>query len=201
MLAKALGVKLNLKPLNTMEKEHLSPEFRKINPQHTIPTIVDNGFILWESRAILGYMVDKYAKNDSLYPKDLQKRAIVDQRLYFDMGTLFQRFGDYFLPQLKEKLPADPEKYKKVEEAVEFFDGFLANSKYAAGDHITIADYALVVTLSTVEVVEFDISRFKNVNRWYKLCQETLPGIEVNNEGIEIVKKIMLIKFDHKPIK
>lgn len=184
-----------------MEKEHLSPEFRKINPQHTIPTIVDNGFILWESRAILGYMVDKYAKNDSLYPKDLQKRAIVDQRLYFDMGTLFQRFGDYFLPQLKEKLPADPEKYKKVEEAVEFFDGFLANSKYAAGDHITIADYALVVTLSTVEVVEFDISRFKNVNRWYKLCQETLPGIEVNNEGIEIVKKIMLIKFDHKPIK
>lgn len=93
MLAKALGVQLNLKALNLQAKEHLTPEFLKLNPQHTIPTLVDNNFAIWESRAILGYLVEKYAKNDSLYPKDPQKRAVVNQRLYFDMGTLYQRLG------------------------------------------------------------------------------------------------------------
>jgi glutathione S-transferase len=67
--------------------------FFQINPQHTIPTLDDNGFALWESRAILSYLVEKYGKDDSLYPKDVKARAVVNQRLYFDLGTLYQRFA------------------------------------------------------------------------------------------------------------
>lgn len=189
MLAKAIGVELNLKPMNLRNKEHLTPEFLKINPQHTIPTIVDNGFALHESRAILAYLAEKYAKNDSLYPKEPQKRAVVNQRLYFDVGTLSQRFGEYFYPQMMQNIPADPEKLKKLEEAIEFLDIFLATSKYAAGENATIADYALIATISNIDVAGCDLSRFTNVTRWYELCKTNLTGIEVNEDGIKMMKE------------
>ena len=85
LTAKMVGVELNLKVLDLQAGEQMKPEFIKINPQHNIPTLVDDGFVLNESRAICGYLVHKYAKDDTLYPKDPIKRAVVDQRLYFDM--------------------------------------------------------------------------------------------------------------------
>nr|CAD7423567.1 unnamed protein product [Timema monikensis] len=111
LTARALGVKLNLKQFNLKAWEHLSPQFCKMNPQHTIPTLDDDGFTLWErsvpqlgvvlfnfSRAILGYLVNKFGESDDpLYPRDPKKRALVDQRLYFDIGTLYQNFMEYYV--------------------------------------------------------------------------------------------------------
>lgn len=165
---------------------HLSSQ---INPQHTIPTLVDNGFALWESRAILTYLAEKYGKDDSLYPKDPKARAVVNQRLYFDMGTLYQRFADYYYPQIFAKAPADPEKFKKIEEAFAFLNTFLGDSKYAAGDHVTLADISLVATVSSFEVAEFDISKYANVQRWYDLCKTTVPGYQINEAGCLEFKK------------
>jgi glutathione S-transferase len=189
MTAAGVGVQLNLKLLNLMAGEHLKPEFIKINPQHTIPTLVDGGFALWESRAIMAYLVEKYGKDDSLYPKEPKARAVVNQRLYFDMGTLYQRFADYYYPQLFAKQPADPEKFKKMEDGFEFLNTFLETSKFAAGDHLTIADISLVATVSSFEAASFDFSKYANVARWYAACKANCPGIEINEAGLAEFKK------------
>lgn len=76
-----------------------------MNPQHTVPTLVDDdGFTIWDSHAIMVYLVAKYAQNDSLYPKDLKKRAIIDQRLHFESGVVFATLRNIAVGALTELL-------------------------------------------------------------------------------------------------
>lgn len=49
------------------------------------------------SRAILSYMASAFGNDESFYPKDVRVRALVDQRLMFDLGTLYQRMSEYFV--------------------------------------------------------------------------------------------------------
>lgn len=72
----------------------MSAEFLKLNPEHTIPTLVDGDYVLWESRAIAAYLVNSKAPGHSLYPTDPKVRGRIDQKLYFDLGTLQKRGRD-----------------------------------------------------------------------------------------------------------
>lgn len=145
--------------------------------------MVDDGLVFTESRAILCYLANRYGKTDSLYPKDPEKRAKVDQKLYFDMGTLYQRFAEYYYPQALHKQPADPEKYKKLEEGVGFLDTALEGQKYAVGDNLTIADLTLIATIATFDMAGFPLKNYPNVVRWYATCKATAPGFEENDTG------------------
>ncbi|XP_053945501.1 glutathione S-transferase 1-1-like [Anastrepha ludens] len=188
LVAKSLGIELNKKLLHLSKGEHLTPEFLKINPQHTIPTLVDNGFALWESRAILVYLAQKYGKDDSLFPKCPKKQALVNQRLYFDMGTLYKAFADYYYPQIFAKTPADPEMYKKIEAAFDLLNTFLEGNSYVAGDQLTVADLAVLASVSTFDVSGFDISKYPNVAKWYETAKK-VPGWEENYAGALEFKK------------
>ncbi|KAF5279674.1 hypothetical protein FQR65_LT15309 [Abscondita terminalis] len=189
LAAKAAGVELNLKILDLMKGEQLTPEFLKINPQHSVPTMVDNGFILWESRAIMTYLISKYGKNESLYPKDPQTRALIDQRLYFDMGTLYARFSDYYYPVMFAGASFDPEKLSKLQDAVKLFDTLLEGHEYAVGNTLTVADLSLVASLSTIDAMEFDLSPYNNVQRWFATVKANAPGYEeANGKNVKIFK-------------
>ncbi|XP_026748199.1 glutathione S-transferase 1-1-like isoform X2 [Galleria mellonella] len=192
LVAAALDIQLNLKLTDLSAGEQFKPDFLKINPQHTVPTIVDGDFSLWESRAISRYLVNKYGAGSTLYPEDPIARAIVDQRLDFDLGTLYPRFGNLFYPQIFAGAPVDEALLKKLEEALVFFNTFLEGHKYAAGSNLTLADLSLVATVSTIDAVGFNLTPYPNVLKWFQLVKSTAPAYEeTNGKGIEEFKNFI----------
>lgn len=120
MTAKALGVDLDEKGIYFFKDENVKTEFCKVstrkfiqkapilcfklNPQHTIPTFIDeDGFVFWDSHAIMAYLVAKYAKDDSLYPEDIRKRAIVNQRLFYDSSVIFYHMKNIAVSNLSNR--------------------------------------------------------------------------------------------------
>ncbi|KAG5671527.1 hypothetical protein PVAND_001721 [Polypedilum vanderplanki] len=190
MTAEALKLKLNLKPMDLMQREHLHPGFLKINPHHQVPTLSDNEFNLYESRAICIYLVEKYGKNDSLYPKNPKLRAKINQLIYFDLGTLYKSFYEYIVPVFMGEELSD-EKLKPLQEAVQFLDGFLSDKKFAVAYKITIADLILLASVSSIEAFDFDFSSYPNVTNWLENMKECAPGYDLNQEGIEMFKSFM----------
>ncbi|KAF2361043.1 Glutathione S-transferase N-terminal [Trinorchestia longiramus] len=183
LTAAAVGVKLNIKVLDLLKGEQNTPEFLAINPQHCVPTLVDGDLKLWESRAICAYLVNQHGKDDSLYPKEPKTRAIVDRALYFDMGTLYKRFGDYVYPPMFKGAPVDPGMLTSLMEALGWLDGYLAGRDYIAGSSITIADHSLVASVSTFVASGVDVSGHANVSAWLGRCKKTMPGYDLNEQG------------------
>lgn len=88
--ARVLGLDVELKKIDLSLGEQKTEEFLKLNPVGTVPVLVDtNGFILSESRAILAYLVNTRSPGSDLYPSDPKKRALVDQKLYYDATEVF----------------------------------------------------------------------------------------------------------------
>ncbi|KAF5279724.1 hypothetical protein FQA39_LY05414 [Lamprigera yunnana] len=118
--ATAVGVSVDVKVIHKNEELH-TPEFLKMNPQHTVPVLDDGGKYLSDSHAIAAYLVGKYGKDDSLYPKDLHQRAVVDQRMYYAPGVRFSLFINLACGFLKKEYKQFPQ--EKIE----------ANQRYIQG--------------------------------------------------------------------
>ncbi|XP_067618355.1 glutathione S-transferase D7 [Eurosta solidaginis] len=198
LLAKMLGIEFELKTINILAGEQLKPEFLEINPQHCVPTINDEGLILWESRAILQYMAAAYSKDDSLYPKDLRERAMVDQRIQFDLSTLYSRMFDYYLPTVLWNASLDETKKSKLREAFDWFNSTLKGREYAATDHFTIADLTLMVTVSQCEAFGFELQQYNRVKQWFYRCRDYMQPY--GYEEINGSKAVMLADIFRKKI-
>lgn len=124
-----------------------------------------------------------------LYPENPEIRARIDQRLYFDMGILYYRFSEYMSPQVHAGQPANPLLYSTLFEGLHFLNTFLEGQIFVAGDHLSIADLAIVSTISTYEASNIDFSQFCHIVRWYDMVKATAPGYDLNEAGLEIFKK------------
>ncbi|RWS22568.1 glutathione S-transferase 1: isoform D-like protein, partial [Leptotrombidium deliense] len=200
MTAKLINVSLDIKPVDLSKQEQLTNEnLIKINPQKCIPTMNDNGFVLWESRAIMRYLIDKYAENNELYPRDVNKRAKIDQLLDFDLGTL-DKFQRLFLQPLLFGKPMNREYEANFRNSLKLLDIFVSNKKFVTSDTLTLADISIIASLSFAEACEFDFSGYVNVVKWMKRVKEGIACFdEINKTAMQ--NFTMLIRERKKSIK
>ncbi|XP_055635895.1 glutathione S-transferase 1-like [Toxorhynchites rutilus septentrionalis] len=193
LTAKALGIDLDQRVVNLLEGEHLKPEFLKLNPQHTVPVLDDNGTIIAESHAIMIYLVSKYGKDDSLYPKDLVKQAKVIGALHFESTVLFARARFLFEPIIffgcSEILP---DRAEYVEKSYQILENTLVN-EYVAGDSLTIADFSCISSVSSLMgIIPIDEQKYPKIHAWIKRLKALPYYEEANGSGADEVVKLVL---------
>lgn len=182
LTAKAIDLDIDYREINLWNGDHLKPEYLKMNPQHSIPTLDDNGQYLWDSHAISTYLIEKYAKDDSLYPKDLYKRARIDQRLHFDSGILYIRLvaiarGIYYT----DDTIISADKIKAVLEAYDLLEVFFQEDLYLVGNSLTVADLVCIANVSSMDgLVPIDAVKYPKLTAWLERVKQ-LPYYEEAN--------------------
>jgi len=189
MTAYAINLELELKKMDLMKEQQKEEWFLKINPDHCVPTLVDGSLRLWESRAIMQYIVNMYGADSSLYPRDPIKRAEVDRMLQYDQGTLYQNVSPFVYPQIFKSTPADPEKAAEVEKVLDYLEKTLSRQPYVAAAHLTIADLTMTANLANLEVVGWNFDKWPKVVIWREAIRKE-PWYAKANHGLkEFMKK------------
>ncbi|XP_066598947.1 glutathione S-transferase 1-like [Prorops nasuta] len=174
----AIGVDFEIREIDIFKSEHLSEDFVKINPARTIPTLDDNGFILADSHAIMCYLVSKYAKDDSLYPKDIHRRAKVDQFLYFDASELFPPLKRACKPIVMKRTTSVPDdQLEAMKTPCVYLDEYLDGKVFLTGDSYTIADIACFNTITCI-IPFVSMEELPNIVAWMERCEEQFPEYE-----------------------
>ena len=154
--------------------EHYKDEYAAINPSRMVPTLEDGDMRLSESSAILKYLASKTEAPE--YPRDLKKRAKVDEAMDW-FNTQFYRDFAYGLlyPQVfpNHKRPTDEQHSGTIawgkEKAKNWFSvldkHFLGDKPYVTGD-ISIADYFGACIVTAGELIGCTYEGFPNVQSW-----------------------------------
>ncbi|KAG5682604.1 hypothetical protein PVAND_011947 [Polypedilum vanderplanki] len=181
MVAREIGLDIELKLIDFQSMEHTSEAYSKINPAQTVPSFSDNNFIINDSHAICLYMIEKYAKSDQLYPKNNPKlRTIINDRLFFDASFLFPRGYNIMYPVFilgQSSIPK--EMVNQIYRAYKVVERFLTNSKWiATNDQMTLADIAMfawfeaftrLFTIENYPKIAVWLSRMRNLDSYEEM--------------------------------
>ncbi len=193
--ANFLGIPYEYKRVSLRDGENRSPEFLKLHPAGKVPVINDDGFVLFESDAIIKYLAQK--QNSPIYPKDFKQRALVDQWIDFvtiHVGGAVAKvlFNRVFAPMIKE--PVDE---RSISDGVKFLNRFLpvvenqfGKNRYLSGNELTLADIDLLANLDPVEAGSIDLSPYKNIGKWRKELQQKEFYTKCHKEYGEALKQM-----------
>jgi len=170
-VANALGVEYEFKRVNLAGGEGQNPDHLKLHPAGKVPVLQDGDFVLFESNAIIRYLADKAGSN--LYPKDLKRRAIVDQWLDFSSMHIGISVGKVFFNRIVYKLMNTEQDERSLKDGISFLQRFLpvidaqlAKSPFIAGAEMSLADICLLSNLDPAEPSEIDLSPYPNLVKW-----------------------------------
>lgn len=178
--------------MNLKKRDHMTPEFLKLNPLHTIPVLDDYGTIVTDSHVICTYLADKYSVDEELYPKDPEKRRKVDARLYFDASHLFPRVRLMVEPIIYfDAYEIEQEKITYMQQAYDGLEKCLNIAPYLCGKNVTIADLCALATVSSaVLFATIDQKKYPLLGAWFRrLC--LLPCYRRNQEGVDLLESFV----------
>ena len=160
-----LGLPYQVHALSFDKKEQKTPEFLRINPNGLILAIVDDGFAVFESGAILIYLAEKTGK---LLPSDAKGRSLAIQWLMFQMGGVgpMQGQANVFFRYFPEKLQGAIDRYQhETRRLYEVLDSRLGEAEYLADDY-GIADIATYPWVRVHDWAGVSVDGLEHLQRW-----------------------------------
>lgn len=150
-----------------------TPEYKKMNPNSTIPTLQDDDFTLWESNAILRYLTEKFDHTHLLLAQDSQEKAAADQWMDWSGSNLFDHIKQMMnkvirVPEADRDLAQAKVIYQNIENLLQIADDQLATQLYFSGSKFGIADIAIAPLFYPWHEIVTERPAFNNLERWYK---------------------------------
>jgi glutathione S-transferase len=147
-------------------------EYRRLNPNRLIPTIVDGDFVLWESNVIVRYLAASYG-DDSVYPADLQARFLCEQWMDWNATALWPAIRPIF--QLLVRTAPDERDLSRLgtlqsqaDSTMKILDEHLQIRRFVGGETFTMADIPVGVSTHRWLNLAVERSELPALWRWYK---------------------------------
>jgi len=166
------GVDYETVPVHLTNNEHRAAEFLAMNPQATVPTLDDDGTILWQSLAIIEYLDARYPR-PPLIPQEPVARARVQalaQLIACEIHPLNNlRVRRYLQAELKLDGAAVDKWYRHwIAEAFAPLEALVSrygNGRHCFGDSVTIADVCLVPQMYNARLFKVDVAAYPTLVR------------------------------------
>jgi len=176
ILLEELEVPYAVHAIDLLAKEQLAPDYLEINPNGRIPAIVDDGFAVFESGAIMIYLAEKHG---GFLPTDAKGRSEVIQWLMFQMAGIGPMMGqaNVFFRYFPERLPSVIDRYQKESRRLfEVLEGRLDGRDYLC-DEYSIADMASWAWVRHHEWAGISIDGLPRVQDWLARIAER-PAVQ-----------------------
>ncbi|KAJ5176554.1 Glutathione S-transferase-like protein OpS6 [Penicillium canariense] len=157
--------------------------FESINPNGRVPAIEDpnTGITLWESGAIVEYLVETYDKQHTIsFNAGSKDYFLAKQWLHFQVSGQGPYFGQavWFTRYHSEKVESAKERYvKEIRRVSSVLDRFLADKEYLVGGQFSYADLAFIPWFLITPMFDIELAtEFPNVDAWLNR-QKARPAI------------------------
>jgi glutathione S-transferase len=159
--------------VNLLAGEQKKPEFLKLNPNARMPVLEDEGFVVWESNAVMQYLAEK--KPGPLFPADPRTRIDVVRWQFWDAQHWDPVCATLLFENVVKGLfgggAPDPVKVKEGQDKfaplAKILDTHLASRQWLVGKDVTIADLGIAAPLHYAAACNMPIDQYPNVKAWY----------------------------------
>jgi GSH-dependent disulfide-bond oxidoreductase len=172
IMLEELRLEYEIVPVDIQNGAQMKPEFLAMNPNHKIPVLVDGDLTIFESGAILIYLVEKSGK---FQPKDLKEKYSIIEWLMFQMASVGPMFGqaNHFVKYAPEKIDYAIKRYlDETKRLMGVLETRLSQASYLGGEY-GIADIATWPWIRTAHKNgNTDLAQFPNVKKWYEAIEQ-----------------------------